>query len=162
MGPGRIEIHINGQRTGAPNGESGKKGPALLDVLSSKGIGKKQTKESVNGGAKGHGQGVGSGETIGRNVPAKSISGKHGGVRHKQKGSPKHGRTDGEEVIDISGFRVLIWIELPDGKGSRFRKIKIRVPPIFFESQIVLYERRTSISVVSDAVPMHDRVYQRQ
>jgi hypothetical protein len=33
------------------------------------------------------------------------------------------------------------------------------MPPIFFESQIVLYERRASISVVSDAVPMHDRVY---
>ena len=36
------------------------------------------------------------------------------------------------------------------------------MPPIFFESQIVLYERRASISIISDAVPMHDRIHQRQ
>src|SRR5713226_2727164 len=162
MGPGGIEIHINRKRTGGPDGESGKEGPAIVDVLSGEEVGKEQAKESVDGGTQSHGQDVRSGETIRRDVRAKSVSAKHEGVRDKQKGSPKHGRTDGEEVTDVSGFRVLTWIELPVGESSRLREVKIRVPPIFFESQIVLYERRARISVVSDAVPMHDRIHQRQ
>src|SRR5467141_2758017 len=162
MGPRRIEIHINRKRTGAPDGESGKKGPALLDVLSGEGVRKKQAEETVNASTQGHGQDIGSGETISRNVRAKNVSAQHEGVRRKQKGSPKYGRTDGEDVTDVSGFRVLTWIELHVRAGSRLREVKIRMPPIFFESQIVLYERRASISVVSDAVPMHDRVYKRQ
>src|SRR5229473_55554 len=162
MRPGGIEIHVNGKRTGAPDGKSGKKGPAILDIFPGEGIQKKESEETVNSGAKGHGHDVGSGETISWNARAKSVGEKHNGVRRKQKGNPKHGRTDGEEVTDVSGFRVLTWIELPVGKGSRLRKIQIRVPPIFFESQVVLNERRASISVVSDAVPMHERIHQRQ
>src|SRR5258708_31687831 len=158
MGPRESEIQINRKRTGAPDGESGKKGPALLDVLSGEEVRKQQAEETVNGGTQGHGQDIGSGETISRNVRAKNVSAKHEGVRRKQKGRPKHGRTDGEEVTDVSGFRVLTWIELPVRERARLREVKIRVPPIFLESQIVLYERRASISVVSDAVPMHDRV----
>src|SRR5712664_1504954 len=162
MRPGGIEIHINGKRTGTPDGKSGKKGPAILDIFPGEGIRKKESEEIVNSGAKGHGHDVGSGETIGWNARAKSVSEKHEGVRRKQKGSPKHGRTDGEEVTDVSGFGVLTWNELPVGEGSRLRKVRIGVAPIFFETQIVLYERRASISVISDAVAVHDRIHQRQ
>src|SRR5260370_26448045 len=162
MGPGGIEIHINRKRTGVEDGESGKKGPTLIDILSGEGARKEQTKESRYGGTQSHGQDVRSGETIRRNVRAKSVSEKHEGVRRKQKGSPKHGRTGGEEVTDVSGFGVLTWNELPVGEGVRLRKVRIGVAPIFFESQIVLYERRASISVISDAVAMHDRIHQRQ
>src|SRR5216683_2768746 len=150
MGPGGIEIHINRKRTGGPDGESGKEGPAIVDVLSGEEVGKEQAKESVDGGTQSHGQDVRSGETIRRDV------------RAKQKGSPKHGRTDGEEVTDVSGFGVLTWNELPVGEGARLRKVRIGVAPIFFETQIVLYERRASISVISHAVAMHDRIHQRQ
>src|SRR5260370_14014626 len=162
MGPGGIEIHINRKRTGAPDGESGQKGPPLLDIFSGEEVRKEQAKESIYGGTQSHGQDVGSGETIRGNVRAKSVSEKHEGVRRKQKGSPKHGRTGGEEVTDVSGFGVLTWNELPVGEGSRLRKVRIGVAPDFFETQIVLYERRASIRIISDAVPVHDRIHQRQ
>ena len=162
VGPGGIEIHINRKRTGAPDGESGKEGPAIVNVLSGEEVGKEQAKESIYGGTQGHGQDVGGGETIRRDMRAKSVSEKHEGVRRKQKRSPKHGRTDGEKVTDVSGFGVLTWNELPVGEGARLRKVRIGVAPIFFEAQIVLYERRASISVISHAVAMHDRIHQRQ
>src|SRR5260370_7826850 len=136
MGPGGIEIHINRKRSGAPDGESGKKGPPLIDILSGEGARKEQTKESIYGGTQSHGQDVRSGETIRRNVRAKSVSEKHEGVRRKQKGSPKHGRTGGEEVTDVSGFGVLTSNELPVGGGPRFSKLRIALPPLFFASQI--------------------------
>src|SRR5260370_12330045 len=154
MGPGGIEIHINRKRTGAPDGESGKRGPALSDILSGEGARKEQTKESIYGGTQSHGKDVRSGETIRRNVRAKSVSEKHEGVRRKQKGSPKHGRTGGEEVTDISGFGVLTWNELPVGEGARLRKVRIGVPPISFESLILLYEMRAPTNRISAALPI--------
>jgi len=48
-GTSGIEIHINRKRTGAPDGESGKKGPALPGVLSGEGVRKEQAEETVNG-----------------------------------------------------------------------------------------------------------------
>src|SRR5260370_41604560 len=96
MGPGGIEIHINRKRTGAPDGESGQKGPPLLDIFSGEEVRKEQAKESIYGGTQSHGQDVGSGETIRGNVRAKSVSEKQEGESRKEKGRPKQGQTRGE------------------------------------------------------------------
>src|SRR5260370_38545800 len=98
MGPGGIEIHINRKRSGAPDGESGKKGPPLIDILSGEGARKEQTKESIYGGTQSHGQEVRRGETIRRNVRPKSVSEKHEGARRKQKAGRNQARTEGEGV----------------------------------------------------------------
>ena len=92
----------------------------------------------------------------------KSVCNKHKRVRCQQERTPKDGRSNGEEVCDVPGFRVLVWIQLAVGESSRLRKIKIRVPPVFLESQIVLDKKRASVSVVPDAVPVHDGIEQRK
>ena len=81
-------------------------------------------------------------------------------MRRQQERTPKDGRSNGEEVCDVPGFRVLVRAKLTIGESSRLRKIKVRVPPVFLESQIVLDEKRASVSVVPDAVPVHDGIEQ--
>ena len=160
VGPGRIEIHVDGKRTGAPDGNSGKEGPALFDILSGKQIGKKQAKETIGRGAKRHGQEIRGRKTISGDMRTKRVCNKHKRVRCQQERTPKDGRSNGEEVSDVPGPRVLVRTKLTVGESSRLRKIKVRVPPVFLESQIVLDEKRASVSVVSDAVPVHDRIEQ--
>ena len=65
MRPGGIEIHVDGERAGAPDGESGKKGPALFDILAREAEGKKQSEKCVERGGKSHGDAVRSGKTVG-------------------------------------------------------------------------------------------------
>ena len=90
----------------------------------------------------------------------KSVCNKHKRVRCQQERTPKDGRSNGEEVSDVPGFRILVLMQLAVGESSRLRKIKVRVPPVFLESQIVLDEKRASVSVVPDAVPVHDGIEQ--
>ena len=42
VGPGRIEIHVNGKRAGAPDSQRGEEGPTLFNVLTRERIGKQQ------------------------------------------------------------------------------------------------------------------------
>jgi len=65
VGPERIEIHVNRQRAGPPDGESGEEGPALFYVLSREAEGEEQTEKTVECGGEGHGEAIGSGKTVG-------------------------------------------------------------------------------------------------
>ena len=47
VGPGRIEIHVDGERAGPPHGERGEQGPALFDIVAREAEGQKQTEESI-------------------------------------------------------------------------------------------------------------------
>ena len=93
---------------------------------------------------------------------AKSVGEKYKKVCSQQERSPQHSRSDGEEVANVSSLRVFARTELAVRESSHLRKVKIRVPPVFLESQIVLDQGRASVSVVSDAVAMHDRIHKRQ
>jgi len=62
--PRRVEIHINGERAGPPDGDGGKKGPAFLHVLASEAKGEEQAEEGVNGGGERHGDAIGCGKTV--------------------------------------------------------------------------------------------------
>ncbi len=47
VGPRRIEIHVDGERAGPPDGERGDEGPALFHIVASHAEGQKQAEESV-------------------------------------------------------------------------------------------------------------------
>src|SRR2546430_16907129 len=95
--PSGVEININGKRTGAPNGHSGKKRPAILDVLSGKEIRNEQSEETINRRPKRHSQDIWSGESIGGDMRAKSVGEKYKKVCSQQERSPQHSRSRSEE-----------------------------------------------------------------
>src|SRR5579864_195642 len=116
--PGRIEIHVNGERAGAPNRKRGEKGPARFDVLPGERIGKKQAQEAVNRSAQGHSQEVRKGEAVGGDVRPQSVAEQDDAVGCKQEGRPQEGRSDREQVADVASFRVIGWQELAVGERA--------------------------------------------
>src|SRR6266849_8492523 len=153
--PRRIEIHVNGQGTGRPDPQRGQEGPAFLDVVADKQEGEEQAEESVEGGAKGHHDPVRTGKTISRNRAAEMIDCKNGRMRRHQKRAPEDGWTDGKEVADVPGLRVLVRQKLTVWTQARLSKIFIGVAPVLFKAKVVLDEWSPRIGVIADAVAVH-------
>ena len=65
VGPGGIEIHVDGERAGPPDGKRGEERPALFHILSREAESEEQTEKSVGSGGERHGDAIGSGKTVG-------------------------------------------------------------------------------------------------
>jgi hypothetical protein len=80
VGPGRIEVHVNGKRAGPPNGDGGEERPGLRDVFAGQTEREKKSEEAVESGGKSHGETVRSGEAVCGNSRAESAGDKDGGM----------------------------------------------------------------------------------
>src|SRR5690349_20974816 len=103
VGPRGIEIHIDGERTSPPYGESSKKSPAFFDILPSEAKGKKQSQKPIEGSGESHSDAVWSGEAVGSHRGTKGAGEKHAEMRDEEERRPKNRRADGEMVIEVAG-----------------------------------------------------------
>ena len=51
VGPGGIEIHVDGQRTAPPDGQSGQESPGGMDEVASEAEGEQEGEEAVDAGS---------------------------------------------------------------------------------------------------------------
>ncbi len=103
VGPRRIEIHVDGERAGPPDGEGGEERPALCDILASEAEGQEQAEETIESGRQGHGDAVGSRETVGGDGGTQGVREKDTGMREEKKRHPKNRGADGEMVFEVAG-----------------------------------------------------------
>ena len=158
VGPGRIEIHVDRERAGPPDGERGDEGPAFLDIVASHAEGQKQAEESIERSGHGHGDAVRSGETVGGDGGTESAREKDADVREEKKRRPENSGADGEMVFEViggcskGGPKLTAFVET--GAAETF----VGVAVVLGEIEIVLNERSTGKGVVADAVAAHPRV----
>src|SRR5579859_5099892 len=160
VGPGGIEIHVNGKRTGAPDPQCREKGPAFFNVLPGQRIRKEQAQKSVDRRAQGHRQEVRKREAVGRDMRSVSVANVHDPMSHEKERSPQKSRADGKQVSDVSRFRVFGGGKLSVGERSRFSEKKICMEPVLFEMKVVLNQRGAGVGVISNAITMHNWIDQ--
>ncbi len=162
VGPGGIEIHVDGERTGPPGGERGDKRPALYDILAGDAEGQEQAEKTVEGGGEGDGNAVGSGETVGGDGRTQGAREEDAGMREKKKRRPENRGADGEMVVEVAGGRskggpgLVIFVEARPAEAGVGGLI---VPG---EIERVLDQRSASKSVVTDAIAANPGVEKRQ
>jgi len=103
VGPGGIEVHVNGKRAAPPDGDGGEQGPALLDVLAGETERKKDAEKGVEGRGESHGKAVGSGKAVGQHLRTEGAGEKDAAVSEQEKGAPEEGRAHGEMVVEMAG-----------------------------------------------------------
>src|SRR5882724_8697198 len=88
VGPGGIEVHVDGKRAGPPDGDGGEERPTLVDVLARETEGEEQAEKTVDGGGEGHGDAIGSGETVGGDGGTQSTGEKNAGMGKEKERTP--------------------------------------------------------------------------
>ena len=155
MRPGGIEVHVNGKRAGPPNGERGEQGPALVDIFARETERNQEAEKTVDGGGEGHGDAIGSGETVGGNCGAEGAGEKNAGVGKEKKRGPEDGGANGEVIIEMAGSRAEFGDWLAVFVETIFAEAFVGVLVIGGEIEIVLDQGGASVSVVADAVAAH-------
>ena len=82
--PRRIEVHVDGKRTGPPYRKSSEGGPARADILSSHAKSENDPDKTIDRSAESHDDAIRAGEAVGGNLRSKSTSEQHSGVRDEQ------------------------------------------------------------------------------
>ncbi len=162
VGPGGIEIHIDGQRTGQPDGESGEKRPAFFDILAGEAEGQEQAEKTVDAGGEGHADAVGSGETVGGDGGTEGAREKDAGVCEEEKRRPENRGADGEMVVEAAGGRSkrklgqVVFVE------ARSAEAGVGMLVVFGEIETVLDQRGAGKGVVADAIAADPGVEKRE
>ena len=112
VGPGWIEVHVDGERAGPPDRERSEECPALFNVLARETEGEEQAEKSVEGGGESHGDAVRRGETVGGDGGAKGAREKYAEVGEKKKRRPKNSGADGEVIFEVTGGRAVLGFRL--------------------------------------------------
>src|SRR5439155_12860337 len=160
--PGGIEIHIDGERTAAPNAESGEESPAFGDKFFGETKGEEESEKTVQRCAKGHRVTVRRGETVGRDGGPEGARDKNATVRDEQEGRPKDGGADGEMIFKMAGGRAEISARLAGFVETAFAETGVGVLIVGGEIEIVLNEDRASVGVITDAVAANPGIGQGQ
>src|SRR4029077_7910448 len=111
MRPRRIEIHIHGQRTCKPNSDCCEEGPARGDVFSSQTEREPQSEEAVQCCCHTRRSYIGAGVTIGGDMPAETVIGKHPNVGDEKKRGPENGRPKPEVVFQVPRLPICLGAE---------------------------------------------------
>src|SRR5580658_1813979 len=158
VGPGRIEIHVNGKRARTPDRKSRKQGPKLIDIFTRNAKRNQEAEKTVKRGGQSHGNAIGRGETVGRNGGSQGASEKNAGVGNDKKRSPKNGGTDGEVIFDVAGAGAKFRGGLAVFVDTVLAEAGVGLLIVAGEIEIVLDERRAHESVITDAVSAHPRI----
>ena len=86
--PRGVEIHVNGERAGPPDGKRGEQSPALFDILARQAEGQEQAKKTIDGCGEGHGDSIWSGKAVSGDRGTEGASEKDGGMRKEEKRRP--------------------------------------------------------------------------
>src|SRR5271165_461081 len=133
MRPGRIEVHVNGQRTGPPDGDGGEERTPRIDVLTSDAEREKEAEESVNGGGQRHCQTVWGGKTVGRHGGTQCASEQHSAVGQEEERAPEDGRSKGEMIFEMARGRAKLGLEVPIFVKPRAPETGVGVAVVVFE-----------------------------
>src|SRR5882762_1192103 len=162
VGPGRIEIHVDGERASPPHGERGEQRPALFHIVAREAEGQKQAEESIERSGQGHGGAVRSGKTVCGDGGTEGTRKKDADVREEKKRRPENSGADGEMVFEViggcskGGPKLTAFVEA--GAAEAF----VGVAVVLGEIEIVLDERSAGKGVVADAIAAHPRVQKRK
>lgn len=150
--PGGIEVHVDGKRAAAPNGERGEKSPAFRDEFLGETKGEEEGEKTVERRAKGHGITIRLGETVGGDRGAEGASDENSGVRHDKEWRPKNRGADREMIFKMAGGSAEIGARLAGFVEAALAEACVGVLIIGGEIQIVLNEEGPGVCVITNAV----------
>src|SRR5205814_3840316 len=101
--PGRVEIHVDGKRTGPPHGNCCKHRPTRMDILAGNARRENDSEKAIESGAKSHGYAIWRGKSIGGNLRSKCASEQRTGVSNQQERRPQNCGSDSEVIIEVAG-----------------------------------------------------------
>src|SRR5256886_5180482 len=152
VGPGGIEVHVDGKRAAAPNGERGKESPTFGDKFSGETKGEEESEKTVERCAKGHRVTIRRGETVGGDGGPEGAADKNATVRDQKKRRPKDGRANGEMIFKMAGGRAKVGARLAVFVQAAFAETGVGLLIVGGEIEIVLNEERAGVGVITDAV----------
>jgi len=152
VGPGGVEVHIDGERAAAPNGESGEESPKFGDEFPGETKGEEEGQETVERCAKGHRVTIRRGETVGGDGGPEGASDKNATVRNEQERRPKDGGADSEMIFKMAGGRAEISARLAGFVEAAFAETGVGVLIVRSEIEIVLNEESAGVGVITDAI----------
>lgn len=155
VGPGRIEVHVDGQGAGPPDGDGGEERPTFADVLARETESEEQTEKAIDGGGERHGDAIGGGETVGGDGGTEGASEQDGGVGEEEEGSPENRGADGEVIFEMAGGGAKVGFGLAIFVEARAAKTFVGMPVVFGEIEIVLNQRGAGKGVIADAIAAH-------
>src|SRR5256885_9387315 len=150
--PGWIEVHVDGERAAAPNGEIGEESPTFGDKFFGETKGEEESEKTVDRCAKGHRVAIRRGETVGGHAGPEGAGDKNATVRHEKKRRPKDGRTNGEMIFKMAGRRAEVSARLAGFVETAFAETGVGMLIVGGEIEIVLNEERAGVGVITDAV----------
>lgn len=153
--PRRIEIHVDGERTGPPDGNGGEKGPTFLDILASETEGQEQTKKRVNASGERHGDAVGGGKTIRGDGGTHRASQKDASMREEEEGSTENSGAGREMVFEMAGGSAIFGFRPTGFVEARAAKTFVGVLIVSGEIETVLDQRGARKGVIANAVTAH-------
>lgn len=162
VGPGGIEVHVNGERTGPPDGERGEERPALFDILARETEGKEQTEKSVEGGGEGHRNAVRGGKTVGRDGGTEGAREKNADVGEEKKRCPENCGANGEMIVEVAGGRAKVGSRLIVFVEARAAEAFVGELVVPGEIEAVLNQRSASKSIIADAIAAHPGIQKRK
>ena len=127
MGPRRIEIHINGQRTREPNSERGEESPPLWHARPCHSKRDPYGQKTIQSRGESHRDSVGPGKTVRGNMPAQGVIQEDADVRDNQEGSPKDRGPHGEMVFQTARWSIAGFIYLTVGVHVAHSKTGVRL-----------------------------------
>jgi len=162
VGPERIEIHVDGERAGPPDGDSGEKRPAFVNVFAGETESEEEAEKTVDGSGNSHGDAIGSGETVGCDGGTEGAREENSAVREEKKRSPENCGADGEVVVEMAGggakfgARLVVFVE------TRAAEAFVGVAVVFGEIEIVLDQWSAGEGVVANTVTADPWIEERE
>ena len=158
MRPGRIEVHVDGERTGPPDRDSGDEGSSFADVFFGEAEGEQKTEETVESRGDGHGVTVRRGKSIGCKLGTESAGNENAGVGGDEKRTPENSGADGKMILEMAGLRseTILWRTIFIQAG--FAKGGVGALIVLVKVEVMLDEQGTGERVISDAVPAYPRI----
>src|SRR5262245_21110794 len=160
--PGRIEIHVNGQRTCTPDGKYSKERHPFTDKFLRQPERNKKAEKSVERGAKRHRETVRRRKTVGGDRGTQGSSEEDTGVRNQQKGRPKDRWADGKVVVEMTGGSAKFRARLSGLIEASLAKTGIGVLIVRRKIEVPLNQQRTGVGVVAHTVAANPGVAQRK
>ncbi len=133
-----------------------------MHILAREAEGQEQAEKTVDGGGEGHGDAVGSRETVGGDGGTEGAGEKDTGMREEEKRRPKNRGANGEMVVEAAGGRskgkpgLVVFVE------ARPTETFVGVLIVPGEIETVLNQRSASKSVIADAIAAHPGIKKRK
>ena len=133
-----------------------------MHILAREAEGQEQAEKTVDGGGEGHGDAVGSRETVGGDGGTEGAGEKDTGMREEEKRRPKNRGANGEMVVEAAGGRSkgklgqVVFVEAGAAEAG------VGMLVVFGEIKTVLDQRGSGKGVIADAIAADPGVEKRE